>query len=452
MASTKVIMPQMGESVAEGTVAKWLKSVGDKVENDENILEISTDKIDVEVPAPQKGFLREILVEEGETVEVGTPIAIISDTEDEEVEGAKEVKAAAGAEEESAEEEKTEEKAEEEKPEPKEEKDDKKQEKKERPITAGEERGSGDKRKFYTPVVLRMAAEHDIDLEQIEGTGLGGRVTKKDVQAYLKDGKPKAAPKDKKADDKAASAPAFKPVSYDHGDNVEVVEMNNVRKKTAEHMVRSKHTSPHVHSTQEVDMSRIVAWRESVKKKFKQDNGFPLSYMAIVTKVVAESIREFPLINSSVDGDKILMKKNINIGMAVALHDDTLIVPVIPNADHLNIKGLSAAIYDLAMRARDKKLTVDDIQGGTFSITNYGVFGTVTGTPIIAQPQVAILGTGDMKKRPVVVETSEGDNIAIRTMMNLTLGYDHRIIDGGYGGKFLSRVVEGLENFNPDNA
>jgi 2-oxoglutarate dehydrogenase E2 component (dihydrolipoamide succinyltransferase) len=441
MASTKVIMPQMGESVAEGTVAKWLKSIGDEVDNDENILEISTDKIDVEVPSPQKGFLRKILVDEGETVEVGTPIAIISDTADEKVEGVEDAPAPEKAE------------AEDKPAEKSEPAETKKEEKKERPITAGEERGKGDKRKFYTPVVLRMAAEHDLDLDQIEGTGLGGRVTKKDVQKYLDEGKPVSKPvKEKKEETKAPSAPAFKPVSYDHGENVEIIEMNNVRKKTAEHMVRSKHTSPHVHSTQEVDMTRIVKWRDSVKKKFKEENGYSLSYMAIVSKVVCDVMKDFPLINSSVDGDKIVVKKNINIGMAVALPDETLIVPVIKNADHLNVKGLSAAITDIAYRARNKKLTVDDIQGGTFSITNYGVFGTVIGTPIISQPQVAILGTGDMKKRPVVVETDDGDTIAIRTVMNMTLGYDHRIIDGGYGGKFLAKVVEGLENFNPDNA
>jgi 2-oxoglutarate dehydrogenase E2 component (dihydrolipoamide succinyltransferase) len=437
MSSTKVIMPQMGESVAEGTVAKWLKQIGDQVENDENILEISTDKIDVEVPAPQKGFLRAILVQEGETVEVGTPIAVISDTADEEVEGVETTPAANTA--------------------------DVKEEisapaaatKSNKPVTAAKGDPEGDKRKFYTPVVLRMAAEHNIDLENIEGSGLGGRVTKKDVQKYLAEGKPAPAKTEGKP---AASAPAapqptkVTPVTYDHGSNVEVIEMNNVRKKTAEHMVRSKQTSPHVHSTQEVDMTRIVAWREKVKAQFKKENGYALSYMAIVSKVVCEAIREFPMINSSVDGDRILVKKNINIGMAVALHDDTLIVPVIKNADHLNIKGLSAAINDIAIRARDKKLTVDDIQGGTFSVTNYGVFGTVIGTPIIAQPQVAILGTGDMKKRPVVIETPDGDTIAIRTMMNITLGYDHRIIDGGYGGKFLSRVARGLEEFNPENA
>jgi 2-oxoglutarate dehydrogenase dihydrolipoamide succinyltransferase (E2 component) len=446
MASTKVIMPQMGESVAEGTVAKWLKQVGDKVERDENILEISTDKIDAEVPAPVSGYLREILVEEGETVEVKTAIAIVSDSMDDPVEDAKPAKAQV----EGAEEEEPEKKTEEKPAEPKEEKKPetaKKTEKK--PITAGEERGSGDKRKFFTPVVLRMAQEHDIDLDEVEGTGMGGRVTKKDVQRYLEEGPKK--PAEKKETQKKA-APSVSAADYGE-DRVEVIDMSNVRKRTAEHMIRSKQTSAHVHTMQEVDMTNIVRYRESVKDQFKKENGFPLSYMSIVTKEVCEAIREFPMVNSSVDTEKnqIIVKKFINIGMAVALPDETLIVPVIKNADHLNVVGLSKAIYDLAMRARNKKLTMDDIQDGTFSITNHGVFGSVFGTPIISQPQVAILGTGAMRKRPVIKEDEEGNEyIAIRTMMYLTLGYDHRIIDGGYGGKFCSAIAERLEYWTPE--
>lgn len=435
MSSTKVIMPQMGESVAEGTVAKWLKQVGDKVERDENILEISTDKIDVEVPSPNAGFLREILVDEGATVEVGTPLAIIADTMDEGVDGAKAAPAKAEAPKEEA---PTPEPAKEpEKPAAKAEK--------KKPIVSSQERGSGDKRKFYTPVVLRMAEKHDIDLDQVEGTGMGGRVTKKDVKAYLDKGAPTAKPA-------ATSAPSYEaPKAVAAGDNTEIIEMNNVRKKTAEHMVMSKRTSPHVHSMQEVDMTNIVRHREAIKNDFKKKNGFSLSYMAIVTKEVCDAIKEFPIINSSVDGDKIIVKKNINIGMAVALPDDTLIVPVIKNADRLNVTGLAGAIWDIADRARNKKLTMDDITGGTFTITNHGVFGSVFGSPIISQPQVAILGTGVMKKRPWVVTLDDGtETIAIRTIMFLSLGYDHRIVDGGYGGKFTAAVAERLESWTPD--
>lgn len=427
MAHTKVIMPQMGESVAEGTVAKWLKSIGEKVDRDENILEISTDKIDVEVPSPQSGFLRAILVEEGQTVEVGTPIAVIADSADEEIDGVE----AAPAPAKQPEPEKVEEVKDVPAPSPA-----------PKPVTATKVVDEGDKRKFYTPVVLRMAAEHNINLEEVTGTGLGGRVTKKDVQNFLKQTKegpkPAAAP---------APAPAF---TFTPGSDVEIIEMSNVRKKTAEHMVMSKSTSAHVHSMQEVDMTSIAKHREAIKEDFKKKNGYPLSYMAIVTKEVCEAIKEFPIINSSVDGDRIVVKKNINIGMAVALPDDTLIVPVIKNADKLNTSGIAAAIWDLAQRARSKKLTIDDIQGGTFTITNHGVFGSVFGSPIINQPQVAILGTGAMTKRPVVKEGPEGDSIAIRTMMFLSLGYDHRIIDGGYGGKFCRSIAERLESWSPD--
>lgn len=422
MAQTKVIMPQMGESVAEGTVAKWLKQPGDKVERDENILEISTDKIDVEVPAPAAGYLLQILVEEGQTVEVGTPLAIIADSVDEVAEvpskhePPKEVEIV--------------------EPEAKAESE---------PATAipepVKEDIAGDKKKFYTPVVLRMAAEHGINLDLVEGTGMGGRVTKKDVQDYLKTAKEKPAVPAVPA---APAEPAIPAMALDGSE--EAVPMSNVRKRTAEHMIRSKQTSAHVTSMQEVDMTAIVRYREAVKEEFRKQNGFPLTYMAIITKEVVETIKEFPYINSSVDGDNVIVKHYINIGMAVALQDDTLIVPVIKNADNLSVRGLARAIYDLADRARNRKLTLDDIQGGTFTITNHGVFGSVFGTPIINQPQVAVLGTGAVRKRPVVVE---GDAIAIRHMMYLSLSYDHRIIDGAYGGRFCQSLAKRLESWEP---
>lgn len=417
MAYSKMIMPQMGESVAEGTVAKWLKKVGEFAERDSNILEITTDKIDVEVPTPQEGYIREILVDEGVTVEVGTPIAIVADTMEESIgEFSKDAP-----------------------------------EKKETEVEEEAEEAPAKMKNFFTPVVARMAAEHNIDLGQVTGTGYQGRVTKKDVLKYLELLKKGETPEIVKETETVASPAAARPVSKITAADgrVEIIEMNNIRKKTAEHMVMSKQTSPHVHSMQEVDVTNIVNYRRKHKNEFLDSNGFPLSLMAIVTKEVCEAIKEFPLINSSVEADKILMKKDINIGMAVALPDETLIVPVIKNADHLNVTGISGAIWDLAERARNRKLGLDDIQGGTFTITNHGVFGSVFGTPIISQPQVAILGTGAFRKRPVVVDHDGVESIAVRTMMFLSLGYDHRIIDGGYGGKFCATIAQRLESWDP---
>lgn len=431
MAEIKVIMPQMGESVAEGTVAKWLKNPGERVEKDENILEISTDKIDVEVPAPSSGFLARILVEEGQTVEVGTVLAVIADSMEEvgeTAEGVTEEKVKPGKKEPAA-----------------------RKSKAEAPAKAVAETEStraeakpGDKRRFYTPVVLRMAEEHGIDLENIKGTGMEGRITKKDVESYLKAMKEAPAPADA---EKPALAPVIeaKPeVNLDGAE--EVIPMNNVRKRTAEHMIRSKQTSAHVTSMHEVDITGIVRYRDSVKDEFQRENGFPLTYLAIITKVVVDTIPDFPLVNSSVDGENIITKRYVNIGIAVALPDDTLIVPVIHNATDFNVKGIARAIFDLAERARNRKLTLDDIQRGTFTITNHGSFGSVFGTPIINQPQVAILGTGAIRKMPVVVE---GDAIAIRSMMYLSLTYDHRIIDGAYAGRFCRRIAEKLESWDP---
>ena len=421
MGQTKVVMPQMGESVAEGTVAKWLKQPGDRVEKDENILEINTDKIDVEVPAPASGYLIQILIEEGATVEVGTALAVIGDSADE----APSEKAAPAKKEEKPKAEEPAAPAPEPAPEP--------------AAAKKAPEDPDDKRKFYTPVVLRMAAEKGIDLESVPGTGMGGRVTKKDLLKYIEGqgSAPAAAP--------AAAAPAKRQeIKLEGGE--EIIAMNNVRKKTAEHMIRSKQTSAHVTSMQEVDMTPIVRYRESVKEEFKRQNGFPLTYMAIIAKEVVETIKEFPHINSSVDGDNIIVKHYVNLGMAVALPDDTLIVPVIKNADDLSIRGLARAIYDVAQRARNRKLTMDDIEGGTFTITNHGLFGSVFGTPIISQPQVAILGTGAIRKRPMVLEN---DAIAVRHVMFLSLTYDHRIIDGSYGGRFSQRLTERLESWDP---
>ena len=428
MAQVKVIMPQMGESVAEGTVAKWLKKPGDRVEKDENILEISTDKIDAEIPAPASGFLTSVIVEEGRIVEVGTALAIIADTM-EEVEG--EPLPAETATPEATEAEVVEPTAEPERTVGEKSEPAAKRKLPENAVT-------GDKRKFYTPVVLRMAAEHGVELDQVEGTGMGGRITKKDLLEYIEERgrKPEAAA----AEPPAAARPA---TTLDGGE--EVVPMSNVRKRTAEHMIRSKQTSAHVTSMHEVDLTRVVRFRESIKEEFKRKNGFPLTYLSIITKETVETIQEYPTINSSVDGDNIVIKRYINIGIAVALPDDTLIVPVIHNAADLSVQGIARAIYDFSEKARSRKLALEDIQGGTFTITNHGSFGSVFGTPIIHQPQVAILGTGSIRKRPVVVGD---DAIAVRHTMFLSLTYDHRIIDGAYAGRFCRRLAERLENWD----
>lgn len=438
MAQIDMVMPQMGESIAEGTILKWLKSVGDKIERDETILEISTDKVDSEIPAPATGVIAKILVEEGKTVGVGTPIAVI------------ETDAAAGGNGKA-------EKTEAQKP----------AEKAASPAPAavvttpaapaedgGEVAREG--KRFYSPLVREIAKQENIsmaELEAVPGTGENGRVTKKDILAYVeqRQGKPTApapstapakpaAPAATPAGPRPATPPA-PPVVYEQ-DRVEIVPMDNMRRRIAEHMVMSKQTSPHVYSVSMCDMTKIVSYRERVKNKFEQNEGTKLTYTPFFIDAVVRAIKDFPLINSSIEGSNVLVKKFINIGIAVAL-ENGLIVPVIKSADALNLVGLARATNDLANRARSKQLKPDEVQGGTFSITNMGSFGNLFGIPVINQPQVAILGIGAIRKTPVVI----GEGIAIRDMVYLSLSYDHRIIDGAYGGQFLQRVVENLEGF-----
>lgn len=450
----EVVMPQMGESVMEGEVIEWLKSVGDKVEVDEPLLEIATDKVDTEVPSPEGGTLVEILVEAGDTVEVGQPIAIIGTG-----------KAASGGS--SAPKKESKSKTEEKKQE------EPAQEKSESAPTAeGSEpqRVGGDGR-FFSPLVRSIAKEEGIsqeELESIEGSGKDNRVTKDDVLQYLDDrkaGKTKAASKSKSS---GLSKPGASSSGKSTGkisagelniaspdENVEVIKMDRMRKMIAEHMVRSKQTSAHVSTFSEVDVTNIVNWRNANKKKFQEQTGLKLTYTPIFIEAFIKAIGEFPLINSSVDGDEIILKKDINFGLAVALGEGGkggLIVPVIKKAQDLNLKGIAKAVYDLARKARNKELSPDDLVGGTITLTNYGSVGNLMGTPIINQPQVAILGTGVIEKRPVVMETSQGDMIGIRHMMYLTMSYDHRIIDGAHGGAFTTRVKELLEDFDPDRA
>lgn len=431
MAQINMVMPQMGESIAEGTILKWLKSVGEKIERDETILEISTDKVDSEIPAPATGVIARILVEEGKTVGVGTPIAVI------------ETDAAASG---NGKTEKTE------TPKP--------SEKtvapapaavEAKPAAPAEDGGEvvREGKRFYSPLVREIAKQENIsmaELEAVPGTGENGRVTKKDILAYIEQRKGKPAAPAKPAPAAARPAPAAPPAPpavYEQ-DRVEIVPMDNMRRRIAEHMVMSKQTSPHVYSVSMCDMTKIVNYRERVKNKFEQNEGTKLTYTPFFIDAVVRAIKDFPLINSSIEGSNIHVKKFINIGIAVAL-ENGLIVPVIKSADALNLVGLARATNDLANRARSKQLKPDEVQGGTFSITNMGSFGNLFGIPVINQPQVAILGIGAIRRTPVVI----GEGIAIRDMVYLSLSYDHRIIDGAYGGQFLQRVVENLEAFEP---
>lgn len=438
MAQIDMVMPQMGESIAEGTILKWLKSVGDKIERDETILEISTDKVDSEIPAPATGVIAKILVEEGKTVGVGTPIAVIET----------DAAASGNGKAEKTEAQKPAEQAVAPAPAAPEAKP-------EAPAESGGEVAREGKR-FYSPLVREIAKQENIsmaELEAVPGTGENGRVTKKDILAYVeqRQGKPPApsiapaTPTVPAATPAAArpahAAPPAAPVVYAQ-DRVEIVPMDNMRRRIAEHMVMSKQTSPHVYSVSMCDMTKIVNHRERVKNKFEQNEGTKLTYTPFFIDAVVRAIKDFPLINSSIEGSNVLVKKFINIGIAVAL-ENGLIVPVIKSADALNLVGLARATNDLANRARSKQLKPDEVQGGTFSITNMGSFGNLFGIPVINQPQVAILGIGAIRKTPVVI----GEGIAIRDMVYLSLSYDHRIIDGAYGGQFLQRVVENLEAF-----
>jgi len=450
MAREEMVMPKMGESIMEGTVIEWKKKVGDTVELDETVLEIATDKVDSEVPAPIAGILVEILAQEGDTIEVGKPIAII-DTE-----------ASAGVVTSASAVEVRQEKMEEITPPP--------PTTPESPVVEIEttavqgdtepQKVSADGR-FFSPLVRAIAKEEGLSQEELDiipGTGAQGRVTKNDVLSYVE--AKKAIPKSGLSKPAPAPAPSRSSTnSISAGEltisaptqQIEVIKMDRMRKLIAEHMVRSKSTSAHVTTFNEVDVTRLVQYREKHKVDFKKKNGFSLTYTPFFVEATLQALREFPLINSSVDGDNIIIKRNINYGIAVALGEagiGGLIVPVIKNAGEMNLFGLSKAVNELAKKARTKNLSPDDLVGGTFTLTNYGSVGNLMGTPIINQPQVAIFGTGAITKRAVVIEQAEGDVIAIRHMVYLSMSYDHRIIDGAMGGAFLQRVKDLLENFD----
>jgi len=426
----EVIMPKMGESIQEGKILRWMKKPGDKIEKDESILEISTDKVDSEIPSPSAGVLVKIIVPEGVTVDVGTVIAMIeSDASVAVVEATTPAPAAGEVQPSSSSEIPS-----------------------DATISSFESTPARhrDGDRFYSPLVKTIARKEGVALEELDhmsGTGIGGRLTKSDLLEYLtkRAQRPSAIPQpdagirrvDLSELQKKYPAPKY-----------EIRQMDNVQVKMAEHMVASVRTSPHVQAISECDVTRIVDFREKNADRFERQEGFKLTFTPFFINATVRALKEFPLVNSSLEGDKVIVKKFINFGMAVAAPSG-LIVPVIKNAEEKNFLGLARTINDLATRTRNKKLSVDDIQGGTFTITNYGVFGNIIGIPIINQPQAAILGVGAVKKRPVVITDAEGsDSIAIRSMVYLTLSFDHRILDGAIGGQFISKVVSNLEQYD----
>jgi 2-oxoglutarate dehydrogenase E2 component (dihydrolipoamide succinyltransferase) len=441
MAQVELIMPKMGESIMEATILKWVKNVGDSVEADETILEIATDKVDSEVPSPVSGVISKILFQENDVVEIGKVIAMIA-TEGEEVEPAAASPAASV----------TETKETSTAPVP--------QVQAAAPAATVSLERTGASGKFYSPLVRNIAEKENIsvaELDQIQGSGLQGRVTKKDILSYIENrtngngtsvapSTPQPATPTPPPAPKAPAAPAAPAVSV--SGNTEIVEMDRMRKLIADHMVMSKQTSPHVTSFVEADVTNLVNWRNKNKKAFQERYGEKITFTPIFMEAVVKAIKDFPMINVSVNGTQIIVKKDINVGMATALPSGNLIVPVIKNADYMNLAGLTKSVNDLAGRARINKLKPEEIQGGTFTLTNVGTFGNVMGTPIINQPQVAIMAVGAIRKKPAVVETEYGDLIAVRQMMFLSLSYDHRVVDGFLGGSFLRKVADYLEDFD----
>lgn len=446
MGKVEIVMPKMGESVAEATVIKWLKQVGEEVEAEEPVLEIATDKVDSEIPSPENGVLLEQKYGENDVVKVGDVIAVL------EVEGKSagdEVGDSASV---TPELEKTEAQPQHE-PEIKE-------EIAVAPMPSPSSNGSTGKiprtsnGNFFSPLVRSIAEKEGLavsELDAIKGTGLNNRVTKKDILQYLetRTGQPVSAPSTGTTSASPAMQKAPQPVTINLMEGDEVVEIDRMRKIIADHMVMSKHTSPHVTSMVEIDVTNIVEWREKIKEEFQKKEGEKITYTPIFLEIIARAIRELPGVNVSLDGNKLIKRKHINIGMATALPSGNLIVPVIKDADQKNLLGLTKSVNDLAIRARNNKLLPDDIQGGTFTVTNVGTFGNVMGTPIINQPQVAILALGAIRKKPAVIETSYGDTIGIRQMMFVSMSYDHRIVDGALGGTFIKRVAEIMEEFDP---
>ncbi len=422
----EIKMPKLGESVEQATITKWFVKVGDTVEEDDNLLEIATDKVDSEIPSPVAGKVQKILFKENDLVPVGEVIAIIN-TGDE-----------------VAEEPETD-------SEPKPAKEPNNNDEEKSTPQDSEININSSSSRFYSPLVKSIAKQESIsqqELDSIEGTGKDGRVRKEDLLSYINSRGDEKTSVTQQTASVSKPAPKEQKVHVSVGAGDEIIEMDRMRKLIAEHMVMSKQVSPHVTNMVEADVTALVKWREMMKETYQKKYKTKLTFMPIFTEAAARALRDFPMVNSSVDGDKIIVRGNVNIGIAVAKPDGNLIVPVIREADKLNIPGLASAINNLAEAARTNKLSPDDIQNGTFSITNFGTFRNVMGTPIISQPQVAILATGTIEKKPAVVETEHGDIIVPRHKMFLSLSYDHRIVDGALGGAFLRRVADYLEQFD----
>lgn len=439
MSSVDLIMPKLGESIMEATILKWHKQIGDKIAMDETVLDIATDKVDSEVPSTAAGILESILFNVDDVVPIGAVIAkikVVSSNDSQPINPSTST-------------------------EPKKEYEEVKivEEIPFQP-TATTSQANSNGMRFYSPLVLNIAQSEGIsmaDLEKIPGTGQDGRVTKKDILAFVANPNKSSNSSAKiettqveiikpKVETSVKPTPEMAPVVY--SGNVEIIEMDRMRKLIAKHMVDSKHTSPHVTSFAECDVTNLVLWREKVKKEFEKREGEKITFTPLFIEAIVKSLKKYPMLSSSLDGDKIIIKKDLNIGMATALPSGNLIVPVIKNADQLNLVGLTKQVNGLAAAARNNKLRPDDTTGGTFTLTNVGTFGSIMGTPIINQPQVAIMAVGAIKKRPMVIETSQGDTIGIRHMMYISLSYDHRIIDGGLGSSFLNAVSKELENFD----
>ena len=430
---TDVIMPQMGESIFEGTITKWLKKPGDKVQRDEPLFEISTDKVDAEIPAPASGVLQEIKVAEGNTVQVNTIVGTIS-ADGESSTPAKSAPAAAP-------------------PTPAQKKEAAPAPPPQPAPTPAPAHEAQDEDVRSSPLVRKIAREHNVDLSQVSGTGLGGRITKQDIMAFIEKGPAAAAPAPSPAPSQASvsaapqpSRPAPAPAAIPG----EVVPMSQMRKIIAQRMIESRRTSAHVHAMFEVDLTRIVNLRNKLKNSFEQRNGARLTFMPFFVRAAIIALQQFPIVNASLEGDNIRYHRHVNAGIAVAL-DWGLIVPVLKNADELNFLGLQRGITDLGERARSKKLMPQDVEGSTFTITNPGQFGAVFGLPIINQPNSAIMGVGGITKQPMVVTDKDGnDSIAIRSVVHLTLGYDHRLIDGAVADQFMALVKKTMENWSED--
>jgi pyruvate dehydrogenase E2 component (dihydrolipoamide acetyltransferase) len=444
--ATDIVMPQMGESIVEGTITKWLKKPGDKIQRDEPLFEISTDKVDAEIPAPASGVLQEIKVSEGTTVQVNTVVGTISSDGD----GAAPAKAAPAAEKKSA-------------PAPAAPKAESRPAAKAEPAAPAAQVHEDDEHARSSPLVRKIAREHNVNLSQVEGTGLGGRITKQDIQAFI-EGQSGASPRESggagvspvqpsegtRPAIQAASAPAPTPRPTPAAIPGDLVPMTNMRRIIAQRMIESRRTSAHVHCMFEVDMTRIVNLRNKLKSGFEQRNGARLTFMPFFVRAAIIGLQQFPIVNAFMEGDSIRYHRHVNVGIAVAL-DWGLIVPVLKNADELNFLGLQRGITDLGERARNKKLKPEEVEGSTFTVTNPGQFGAVFGLPIINQPNSAIMGVGGITKMPLVVTDKDGaDSIAIRSVVHLTLGYDHRIIDGAVADQFMAFVKRTLEGWSED--